>query len=1298
MLFLGALAICAAVLALRTQFAADAACTAIRRQLPALLGVDLGVNSCQLDPLSQSVTLKGLSAFVPGSDQPLFAAEEATVSLRSLRPPYAVELARVTLVRPRLNLDLSHPSLPGKEPAVCPLTLLRRARVDKLEVKGAEVRVLLPGGRRVELVGLEVGWTVRRGIAEFQVDARRGSVSPGDGRELLLSRLVLEGGLDVGEESLELTRGEVAIDEATTSLTGRIDSLCDPTLALGGQMFLPMTALARATGAREKVAGHLWSRVSVTGRPSSPVAQVDLVGSELVWGQFSPGDFTARLSLSGDELTLAELAVPAGTGTVRATGTLRLERTLPLRLKVETENAQFGVIMAKAGVPGAWVDFPATMKGTLAGPLAPTLNLFGEAEVKTGRFTLASRAFDAPRPERGAADPDLILTFGPAKTTLHVGVHPDRVDLTGARVELASGNTRATADTTLYFDEAKGLSIHGRGEAIDLSDFGHIAGLSWSGKGAAGFDIEGPYTDIGIDAQVALRDFTFWGFGLGVTEGRVTYRDSALGFPALTGQKGKTQYFGHGELRWTPAGDLLTRADFQIPKGQTSDVVDLIAGLNSSIEVFQGTVGGDVSGSVHIDGPAAHFGGTVALDFKDTTYYGRGLGDGRMVLRFVDGASLVLDKTVLVGPLGVTSLDGSWAFSGPLDYRFSFEKAPLAEVFGPERAKALGLAGLATLVGKVEGDVTTPIVSAYLTAPRVGFAGKELGAAHLEGRIQGRDLQIWGRPFDDANALVKMKLREPWPFEASGQVALPEIRPLLPEGAISQGVSGALTGSVTATGNVRDLAAVKAKAQISRLSLSRGDFAGVNDGPIELTYEAGRLGVDAFGFKGPNTELSAAGWYGPDEVDLSMRGVFDMRLLESFVPTLERTAGRVEVQVAATGSARHPSLVGSAEVKDVRLSLRDQPYTVRSLSGRVEFSEARLLVQDVLGILNDGRVSVRGDVRLSDFAVKHLELSVGLEEISLRPVDYLPFTVSGELLLAGNLDALQLSGGLDIIKLLYEQPIELSALLKDVRQGRLGAGTEKPREWLRFDVDISASGDVRVDNNLAKAKLNGKVKLTGTNVRPGLLGTLEAAEGSQAFYRGNQFAITKGELQFKDRDRIDALIDLNAQTQVREFLVTLKAFGRLSDPKVLLRAEPELTEGDILSLLTLGVTSRDRGVSSQAGAGLAAEALFSAVGLDRQLQRFLPKNALLRDLSFHLSTTYNEASGQVEPTAQLESKFLTDRLKLGMTQPVSGRGTRAQAEYKFNERLSARAQWDNENQDYSFGNPGLDLKLRWEWE
>ena len=65
---------------------------------------------------------------------------------------------------------------------------------------------------------------------------------------------------------------------------------------------------------------------------------------------------------------------------------------------------------------------------------------------------------------------------------------------------------------------------------------------------------------------------------------------------------------------------------------------------------------------------------------------------------------------------------------------------------------------------------------------------------------------------------------------------------------------------------------------------------------------------------------------------------------------------------------------------------------------------------------------------------------------------------------------------------------------------------------------------------------------------------------------------------------------------------------------------------------------------------------------------------------------------------QLESKFLTDQLKLGLSQPVSGKGTRAHAEYRFDDRVSAQIQWDNVYNDVPIGNLGVDLKLRWEVE
>ena len=69
----------------------------------------------------------------------------------------------------------------------------------------------------------------------------------------------------------------------------------------------------------------------------------------------------------------------------------------------------------------------------------------------------------------------------------------------------------------------------------------------------------------------------------------------------------------------------------------------------------------------------------------------------------------------------------------------------------------------------------------------------------------------------------------------------------------------------------------------------------------------------------------------------------------------------------------------------------------------------------------------------------------------------------------------------------------------------------------------------------------------------------------------------------------------------------------------------------------------------------------------------------------------------VEPTAMVESKLLTDSLRLRFSQPViSGRGRQAQLEYRFDEHLSAQGQWDDANTGSSLDNLGVDLKLRWE--
>ncbi|MDY7228474.1 translocation/assembly module TamB domain-containing protein [Hyalangium rubrum] len=1281
-----------AVMGLRTRVAWDTACTVARRQLPEVLGLDVGIGQCELDPLGQKVVIRGLSLFAPGTDTPLFAADLAEVQL-GLSSPFSGKLALdlVKVQRPRVALDLSKPSKTSRDtPSTCALEPLERLRISRLALSGAQVRLALPDGRRVEVMDLDMGWKERWGIAEFDVEARRGVVDLGPSRgELALGRLVLSGGLDVDAESVELNRAEVALDETSVSLSGRVEQLCDPVLALDAQVFLPLRTLTQARLLPKQASGHVWSRLTVNGRPSAPNVAVEVSASNLAYERFGPTSLTARLHYAGERVRVEKLTVPVGSGRVEVQGTVRLTPNLPVELEVQTFDASFGRILAQAGVEGSWVDFPATTTGRLSGTLLPRPQLAGDVDLRTGRFVLATHAFDAPEP-KGIT----LLEFDRGRVQAQVKLLPDRVSFTGAQVE--SGGSKANAEVTLFYDSTRGLEVRGQGE-LDLSDFGAIAELPWAGSGGTSFTVVGPYADVKVDASMSMRDFTFWGFGLGVVQGKVTYHDKVINFPALSGQKGRTQYFGKAAL--TFGSTMHARAEVNVPQGRTEDLLDIIAGLHPNIAVMQGTIAGVASGRVEIDSPVDRFEGLAAFDFKDTTYYGRRMGSGSTRLRFVDGKEMVLERTVLEGPLGKSWVEGTFTFAGGLDYRFGGEDLSLAEAVGQEFATRMGLQGTLTLAGTVSGNSTLPIVEATLTSPRVAFADRDLGPMHLVARMEGRDLDITGKPFRDASGFVEMKVKEPFPFEASVMLALPEIRPLLPASTLTQGMSGALSGILSAQGNIRNWEAVQLSATVDQLTLARGGFRGANEGPIALSYVNGRLEVQSFAFRGPDTELSATGWLGPRAMDLTVRGALDMRVLESLVPDLERTGGRMEFQAQASGLMDKPSLAGEANLSDGRMALRGRPVTLRNLFGQATFTEQGVLLKGFRGLLNEGSVRASGEIALKQLVPDRLSLVAELENVTYRFSDDLPVTASGDLQLTGTPDAMLLAGDVDILRLRYQKGLELDSVLKNLgrRSGVLPTTADKPREFLTYDVRVHLR-DVRVDNNLARARMLGDLRLTGTNVRPGLLGRVEAAEGSQAFFRNNQFAISQAQVEFRDRYGFDLVFDVRAQTQVREYTLKLHAFGPPSDPQVLLSSEPSLAEGDVLSLLTLGVTSTDRDTAASASAGLAAEALFNVSGLDRQVKRFLPRNAILKDLSFQISTTYNDATRQAEPTAQLESKILSDQLKIGMTQPVSGRGTRARAEYRFDNRLSAQAQWDNENNEASFGNLGLELKLSWEVE
>lgn len=1286
-LVLLALALVGAVLVLRTERASNTVCAELRQRLPAALGTDVSIGHCAIDPLTLSVQLEQVELKEPQAVRPLAVADRAEVSLRGLFFG-GVAFQRVLLVRPRVDVDLEGPHEAGA-PRICFVDALKRVRVNSLEVQDGTFTARLPQGRAVRLDGVDLTASLGRKVADVELVARTGSVTPETDRHLTLGRTAVEASLDLDGKDADVRRADLSLEGLTLAAQGKVESLCDamPKVSVTGQSFVPMASLARFGLPLDEASGQVWARLAASGRADSPIVRGEVQGAKVAIGRYTPGDFSARVALAAGVLTIEDLTTKAGEGDVHLTGEVQLTQGLPVHLKVEVSGASFAKALERSGIEGSWVEFPASVKAAITGRLLPKVALAGDVDFHTGRFTLTNQAWDRPK-KTGRT----ILAFDQSLGTFHLSLGEQWVSFEDMDVRVgAEGKTRVTGDAKIYFDPRRGIEVHAQSDAVDLSDFGHISEIPWRGTGTTRVSVSGTGTSLLVDGQVTLRDFNYDGYTLGVVQGPLHYAgsDKTLAFPAIGGQKGKTQYFGALDIVFDEP--LWTRASVQVPDGRVEDVVDVLVELSPTMQNIQGPLTGRVSAVGSFDSPAKEFAGLLALDVSDVEYYQRRFGAARGMVRFEHGDSMVLEPCSFEGPLGRFKAGGTWLFKGPLDYQLSIENGSLAELVDPKGLDGVAVGGAFTSTAQVGGDSDVIQVTGALDSSEVTWKGKGLGPMHLALTEKAREIAVDGQVIAGVKGHLGLNAKNEWPFDSRFTVDLPDLAAFLPPSA--GGLLLGLAGAVTVTGPMKTFSAVHAAATLDRVKVARGDVTAANSEPVELVYDNGGLLLRSVALKGPTTEIAAEGAWGPSTVDLRTRGSIDLRLLSSFVPDLERTAGRVDFTAAFTGPVKNPVLVGSAELTDGRLAVKGQDLAVRSLSGRATFSESRVLIQDVQGFLNDGRVRVRGgELRLDKFSLASVELPIDLEDVTVQARPDAPATLSGSLLFAQKNGRAQLDGSLDVVKLHYVQPMQLEAVLASAKRKSVPQ-EEKPNEWLWLNVSIAAGNDVRVENDLARLRLMGKVTLTGTNVKPVLVGAFEAAEGALVFFRHNTYAIGRALLQFNG---LWPTFDVSATTQVRDYLVSVKAFGKLEDPKIALSSDPPLSEADIVSLLTLGVTTRDT-VAAQNGLGIAAEALFSATGLDQEVQHFLQNKVGLKDQQVRLTTSFNELTGTAEPSVTWESK-MSEKLKLGVTQPVSGKGTRAQLEYRFNQRVFLRGQWDNQNPNSSLGNPGMDLRFRFEWE
>lgn len=650
--------------------------------------------------------------------------------------------------------------------------------------------------------------------------------------------------------------------------------------------------------------------------------------------------------------------------------------------------------------------------------------------------------------------------------------------------------------------------------------------------------------------------------------------------------------------------------------------------------------------------------------------------DAQLVLR--PGAVELSAGRARVGG-GTLSFRGSASDEGVYDGALEAQSVEIAELLQAS-AIELPLGGRVSAKLTLQGPLARPRGRAEIRSPRLFFGDEGLGAvqATLTGRGDGRlavdascrsprvKLALGGALAADPQADSELRL-------SIEETSLdPFLRVLYP--GLPAVVTLVASGEASLAGKLGAPRELRGGASLRQLLVNLPEYPVRNRGPLRFELEAGSLRVLEAALQGDGTDLrvlGSAGLAGTAPLAFKVDGEADLRALAVVTRRL-RGRGAARLTMSVAGSAEAPRVDGTLELSGGGLRLRGFPTGVEGLRGSVRFSEKSARVVGVAGSLGGGEATLEGQASYGEGKLSAVDLQAVGRRVALPYPEGLRSLLDFELRLFGDGARQWLSGTIDVRRALWTRRYDIASELLAAAAPRPAAASL--REGLRYDIKVRAPGTLEVDNNLANLRARAELTIAGGSLAPLILGRAEIDRG-RVYFQGNTYTIRRGSIDFTNPQRIDPLFNIEAETRIRSYRVTLSVNGTLERVYPTLSSDPPLSAVQIVGLLAgadeTTVSSLTQSQSDQAkmaatgAATLAAGRISEQVGLERQAERLFGLNRFSIDPALVRGDISN-------PTARLTvGKRITPDLSVLYSIDLrSGRDQLLTVEYTLSDRFS----------------------------
>lgn len=411
-------------------------------------------------------------------------------------------------------------------------------------------------------------------------------------------------------------------------------------------------------------------------------------------------------------------------------------------------------------------------------------------------------------------------------------------------------------------------------------------------------------------------------------------------------------------------------------------------------------------------------------------------------------------------------------------------------------------------------------------------------------------------------------------------------------------------GTFAVSGAVRQPDSIEISADISRITFSYELVQLQNEGPIHLSYRRNEVRVDQARLQGADTNLQLSGTARFDRdrpIHFTLSGGVNLRILMGMLPDVE-TRGSAQLNVDIQGTMSRPRITGRASVRDASANYADFPVGLSKLNGELVFDRSRLLFDRVTAEAGGGQLTLSGSVTYGEGAIRY-SVTATTPTVRIRYPVGMSWLLGGTIELSGTTNAALLSGHVQVQRVLFAEGMDIGSLFAAASESSPGpASSSAFLRNLSFDVEGQTTPGARIEWTSAHVEMEGDVRLRGTWDRPVLLGHVHLLGGQMAF-RGNQFELTRGDIDFANPFRLDPVLNVEATSTISQYQVTIDFTGPASRLSLNYRSDPPLPDSDILALLALGSTGEESALRSQSSSSqnygataLLSEAISSGLG------------------------------------------------------------------------------------------------------